>query len=257
MGSVNEEWRAIAGFEGLYQVSSLGRVKSVERTVTVNGRQQKAKTIRERVLCQKINSPGRGAYLRYMVHLCKGGRQTTHNVARLVAEAFIANPTKLPCVLHKDDNALNNRVDNLEWGTLRENSRQAAERCRMCYGERHHVAKFSDVDRQIAYRLLAEGAPAREVANRFGVSYRSVADLRQGNIKGYDKLAIPKQVSRGSANPTSKLEEKDVLLIKQMLANRVRHIDIAQHFGVSQSAIAAISRGVNWGWLQIDQLSPA
>ena len=45
MGSVNEEWRAVAGFEGLYQVSSLGRVKSVERTVAVNGRQQKAKTI--------------------------------------------------------------------------------------------------------------------------------------------------------------------------------------------------------------------
>lgn len=90
-----EEWRDIEGYEGLYQVSNLGRVKNVKTGKTLKGRDN-----------------GRG-YL--LVGLCKNGKCHNHRVHRLVACAFIPNPNNLPEVNHKDENTGNNRVDNLEW----------------------------------------------------------------------------------------------------------------------------------------------
>lgn len=84
---------------GLYQVSNLGRVKSLENS----------KTRKEKILKPEI----RTGY--YSVNLCKNGKQKHIRIHRLVAEAFIDNPKKLPMVNHKDENKLNNHAENLEW----------------------------------------------------------------------------------------------------------------------------------------------
>lgn len=95
-----EFWRDVVGYEGLYQVSNWGRVKSLNYNHTG----------KEKILKLGKNNFG---YLR--VSLCKNGKEKNHKVHRLVAEAWLPNPDNLPCVNHKDEDKANNRVENLEW----------------------------------------------------------------------------------------------------------------------------------------------
>jgi len=88
-----EIWKEIKDYEGLYWVSNLGQVKN-----------KKGK-----ILIPEIRS----GY--YSVNLCKNGKRVHFRIHRLVAEAFINNPKKLPQVNHKDENKLNNQAENLEW----------------------------------------------------------------------------------------------------------------------------------------------
>lgn len=96
---MEEIWKDIKDFEGHYQVSNLGRIKSI-------------KFGKEIILKQHNN---KGGY--YYVCLLKNGKHKNYYVHRLVAQAFLPNPYKLPQVNHKDENKTNNNVDNLEWCT--------------------------------------------------------------------------------------------------------------------------------------------
>lgn len=93
----NEIWKDIEGYEGLYQVSNLGRVKRVRSG---------------RIRTQKIAKNG---YCQ--VNLSKNNQVNFYLVHRLVANAFIPNPNNLPQVNHKDENKTNNHIENLEWCT--------------------------------------------------------------------------------------------------------------------------------------------
>lgn len=114
---IKEEWKDIKGYEGLYQVSNMGRVKSLDR-YRKNG-------IDENNICfikGKILSPAKQKDSGYMfVSLSKNRKTKGFRVHRLVAEAFIPNPNKYKCVNHKDENKQNNKVDNLEWCTYKYN----------------------------------------------------------------------------------------------------------------------------------------
>ena len=110
------QWREVAGYEGLYLVSDDGQIFALPSIVN------KGET--EYVREGKILSPnlrGRGDLTYYFVRLTKDGESKTHSVHRLVAEAFIPNPNHLPQINHKDGNAKNNQVDNLEWCTCQDN----------------------------------------------------------------------------------------------------------------------------------------
>ena len=109
-----EEWRSIPGYEGLYEVSNLGRVRSLDRYVKYsNGNIHLHKG---KVLSLGKNTDG---YLK--VHLKCNTKCKTITVHRLVALTFIPNPDNLPCVNHKDEDKTNNRVENLEWCTQQYN----------------------------------------------------------------------------------------------------------------------------------------
>lgn len=99
-----EEWRPIEGYEGLYEVSSLGRVRSLDRYDSSNHFR------RGKIL--KLQTDGRG-YL--MVVLSSNNKAKMYLVHRMVAIAFIPNPDNLPEVNHRDENPSNDNVDNLEW----------------------------------------------------------------------------------------------------------------------------------------------
>ena len=103
-----EEWKSIPGYEGLYEVSSYGRVKSLEISyIRKNGiMDQKS----EMILSPKNNGTGY-----FTVCLYKNKIHKYYLIHRLVAEAFLPNPDNLPEVNHKDEDKSNNRVDNLEW----------------------------------------------------------------------------------------------------------------------------------------------
>ena len=106
---MNEEiWRPIEGYEGYYEVSSFGRVRSLDMYVKIgygNYRLHKGKVI-------SLLKKGDG-YIQ--VNLCYNGKLYKKYVHRLVAEAFIPNPDNLPEVNHLDEDKTNNSVDNLEW----------------------------------------------------------------------------------------------------------------------------------------------
>ena len=96
-----EVWKDIKGYEGLYQVSNLGRIKSIRRNIIMKVRKDK--------------------YGYYQLGLTKNKEQKTFKAHRLVAETFIPNHNNLPEINHKDEDKTNNRVENLEWCTSQEN----------------------------------------------------------------------------------------------------------------------------------------
>lgn len=117
---VNEVWRDIKGYEGYYQVSNLGEIRSLPRYRIENG--EKKYLMKGIILKQSITSTG---YKK--VELMVDGDKKSCKVHRLVAEAFLINTFDKPYVNHKDGNPLNNVVDNLEWCTQAENMKHARE----------------------------------------------------------------------------------------------------------------------------------
>lgn len=113
-----EEWRDIAGYEGFYQVSNMGRVRSLTRTFKRSD--GTIATYRGRVL-KPVGRP----YLH--VYLSKNNIHSMMRVHRLVAEAFVQNTENLKCVDHIDCNKTNNRADNLRWCSHSQNMRYAQE----------------------------------------------------------------------------------------------------------------------------------
>lgn len=110
-----EEWRPISGYEGEYDVSNYGRVRSrgfIQEAV--NGRRI---LMKPRLLTQQKTKDG---YMR--IEISKQGRQKKFAVHRLVANAFIPNPENKPQVNHIDSDRANNKAENLEWVTASENS---------------------------------------------------------------------------------------------------------------------------------------
>lgn len=121
-----EIWKDVNDYNGLYQISNLGNVKSIHyRHTNV-----------EKILKPYIKEDG---YV--VVCLTKNRRIKWHRVHRLVAEAFINNPDNLPEVNHKDENKLNNRVDNLEWCTSSYNKNYGTRNYK-CMHTRRHSSKM-------------------------------------------------------------------------------------------------------------------
>lgn len=123
-----EEWRDINGFEGFYQVSSYGRVRSIDRYVT--GKDGATRFLRGNMMkLTEYKNPQRDQeqthYL--VVNLRKCGYNRVYMVHRLVAETFIPNPDNLPVPNHIDGNKSNNCVENLEWTTYGENNQHAID----------------------------------------------------------------------------------------------------------------------------------
>ena len=114
-----EIWKDVKGYEGLYQVSNKGRIKSLNYR----------RTGKEGILQHSLDSYG---YLKVTLH--KNGKQKYFRIHRLVAEAFIPNVNDLPEVNHIDENKENNHVENLEWCDRKYNNN---------YGSRNERASTS------------------------------------------------------------------------------------------------------------------
>lgn len=180
-----EEWRPIQGYEGLYEVSDCGRVKSVDRIITrKNGRKLPFK---EKILKGGKNNMG---YL--LVCLNKDGKETWKLVHRLVAEAFIPNPHNFPQVNHIDENKLNNTVfvnddgsidikkSNLEWCTAPYNTN---------YGSRNERLKTAKAKTVYQYtldgKLVAVYISAKEAARQTRFSQADISRVCNGGY--FDK----------------------------------------------------------------------
>ena len=130
-----EEWRDVLGFEGLYQISNFGNVKTLARPAPTTHRGH----IGYRIIRERLMKPAHGTRSYNCVRLRKDGKTITRRVHRMVAEAFIPNPNNLPEVNHKDDNKYNNRVDNLEWCTHKQNMNSGTVAMRIGNSNRNKV----------------------------------------------------------------------------------------------------------------------
>lgn len=116
-----EVWKDIRGYEGFYQVSNYGRIKSVGIYKHIHGKNVY-------VVCDRIMTPTDNGYGYLIVALKKLGKRKNYYIHRLVAEYFVENPFSKRCVNHIDYNKKNNMAINLEWVTQKENVMHSSDR---------------------------------------------------------------------------------------------------------------------------------
>lgn len=158
-----EIWRNITGYEGYYQISNTGRVKSMERFV----KSPSGGLLR---LKERIRKPSnvRGYW---GVGLCKDNIKHGFLIHRLVALSFIPNPDNKKEVNHKDGNKQNNHVSNLEWVTSSENSkhdyRTGLQTPTIKSGKDNHQAKkVIDIETGIIYGCIKDAAKEKQIKSR-------------------------------------------------------------------------------------------
>ena len=171
-------WKDIPGFEGLYQVSDTGQVKSLPRVatrITKRGTEIK-QPIRERVL--KANTNKRG--YQYVI-LRRDGFSVTREIHVLVAAAFLGpRPEGGYQVRHMDGDSLNNSLSNLQYGTRSENQLDL-----YAYRGYHHKLTPEDV-LNIRSRLEA-GETGRALAREYGVAETNISSIKHGGTYAWLK----------------------------------------------------------------------
>ena len=173
---MREEWRPVVGYEGLYEVSNMGRVKSVER-MKWNGKGYQK--IPERILKTIENIWG---YL--LVNLYQDGKMKSCSVHRLVATAFLPNPYNLPVINHRDENKQNNIVSNLEWCTYSHNNTYNDRAKKIGEKQRNDPKRSKSVigiDRITG--LIVEFPSTMEAERKLGIAHSHICACCKGKLK--------------------------------------------------------------------------
>lgn len=155
---MEEIWKDIKGYENLYQISSMGRIRRI------------TKTGKKKILKQFLDSTT-GGY--YRVNLCKNGICTKAKPHQLVAQAFIPNPENKPCIDHINTDRADNRVENLRWVTIKENCNNPITQYNYKMAQRKNMKPV--------VQMTADG--------HFKQVYRSIYYAGQINNKAYQTIS--------------------------------------------------------------------
>ena len=168
---VLEEWKPIVGYEGFYEVSTEGRVRSLPRATTHGG-----------ILKPILNNQGYAS-----VHLSREGKDKIYRINRLVAQAFIPNPDGKPEVNHKNGVRDDNRVDNLEWATTSENNLHACRVLGRGHWSRGKKLPFSP--RKLTWEqvenIKKDTRSQRAIAREYGVSHSTIGHIKRLESDGW------------------------------------------------------------------------
>lgn len=172
-----EKWKPIFGYEGMYEVSNLGRVRSLDRYINIDS-------------CKGGNQYQKG-FISPMKTIFRKGvvlkdryynnyssiqlSRKSYKVHRLVAECFIKNPFNKPHVNHIDNNPRNNKVDNLEWVTRSENIQHAVKQNRMTNGENIWQSKLTENDIK---KIRKSKLPIKELVKIYNVNRRQIYRIK-------------------------------------------------------------------------------
>lgn len=180
---MEEIWKPVLGFEGHYEVSNLGRVRSLDRIATgPSGRQRRRRGQMLRDVIDRHGYSLVGVNNELGKHLVR--------VHRLVAEAFCDHPEGCQVVNHKDGNKQNNVSENLEWTTVQGNTQHSFDTGLQLgrKGESHHMGRLTeDGVREIIKRLSAGDLHA-DIANDFGVSFSLIGRIKNGKRWGHVRV---------------------------------------------------------------------
>lgn len=164
---VMEIWKDIKGYEGYYQVSNLGRVKSLNTRLKYR---YGYRTRKGRILKPSISHKGY-----FKITLSKNNKSRNATIHRTVAQAFIPNPENKPCTNHKNGIKTDNRVENLEWCTISENTQHAYDT-----GLKVTSEKLKEINRiRVSKRVINI---------RSGKCYRSLKEASEDTGITYDIL---------------------------------------------------------------------
>jgi hypothetical protein len=171
-----EEWRPVVGYEGRYEVSSWGRVRSIDRYVEHNSRWGlQRRIVNGRMLRLRIIN---GGY--YCICAWKDGKPRYPHVAHMVAEAFIGpRPRGNIQVCHNDGNPKNNAVGNLRYDTIKNNHADKRKHGTAVFGQKTYNAQLTD-DLVKQIRAHRGRKPLSQLARELGISYPALIQARRG-----------------------------------------------------------------------------
>lgn len=163
-------WKPVVGYEGLYEVSNCGKVRSVEHYT--NG---------HHLMAKELTPKKSGRY--FYVKLYKNAKPRTIRLHRIVAEAFVPNPMRKPQVNHIDGNKENNSASNLEWCTQAENNRHAIDNGLqnpriMIEATKKRVRQFS-----MDGKLIKEWDSLTDAASKLGLQVSNISHCCKGRIR--------------------------------------------------------------------------
>lgn len=170
-----EIWKDIPGYEGMYQVSNLGRVKSLGRMVDYHHNMA--------YRAERILKPNKVRNY-YQISLQKGGTRRYLKVHRIVATTFIPNPHNHPYINHKDENKLNNCVENLEWCDEGYNTNYGTRNAKVSVAMTNGKLAKIVYQYDLSGRLIKTWASTQE-CGRNGMSRGCISDCCRGVKKSY------------------------------------------------------------------------
>lgn len=240
---MEEEFRPIANYEGLYEISNLGNCHSVKRG--------------QLLVPTHVGSRGR-FYPAYQ--LSKDGKVKKKMIHRLMAEAFLGS-IKGKIVRHLDDDETNFDLSNLAIGTMKDNAEDAKRNGRnnKAFGEDHGNCSHSDETILLAVEEYKfSGLTQRQVAEKHGIGVCYFNDVLHGRRRAYLNLDIEKyayKTPKSSANNTS-LTEEDIREIRRQTSGDGLYSrgtktlrQVADEFGLSVPTVSSIKNRRTWGWV--------
>lgn len=243
-----ERWLALFEYEGIYQVSNRGRIRSLDRWIT--NKNDELQFISGKLL--KLHRDRSGYF---QVYLCHNYHVELKSVHHIVAKSFLPPPEgkigsqlNCYCLNHVDGNKHNNCHDNLEWITHAENQQHAIDNGLFNSSGSQTQSKLTEAQVLEIWELLAEKRLSdRQIALCFDVSTKTIQKIKHGKawrkVTGYEYSASITKVNRfGSKLTIEQVKEIKVLLQERKLSIR----KIAELYDVSKWTIRDIKRGHSW-----------
>jgi lambda repressor-like predicted transcriptional regulator len=223
----DERWKSF--MNGKYAVSDRGRIMRL--TATRNGREP-----------QQLLSPTRQRDGYLVVNLVIApGKKRLFRVHRIVAEHFLSPDPERKLVNHKNGKWDDNRVENLEWVSHRENSLHASSMGWLKRGTEHRFAKLTP-DLVVAIRQrFAAGEKLRALAREFGMSRGSLSSVLRGDTWAH----VPGSLDR-SDHPRAKITIADVIAIRARAAAGVAQAQLCRDYGLGKNTMHAIVHRRTW-----------
>lgn len=206
---MEEIWKDIPGYEGCYQASNLGRIKSLERKVEYNN--QEDRILKEKIM--KLNPTTRG-YIR--IGLCKKGRSRSHFVHRLIVSTFIGESNLQ--VNHIDGVKTNNNIDNLEYVTHQENIKHAVR-----IGL---IKNNSKINEKLIIKDYKNGFRLRQLEKKYKTSHQDIRRVLKANNIEIESKGIRRR-----------RYEIDELVLKQLIDKGYNNSEISRKLNVSRYSV--------------------
>lgn len=237
-----ERWKSIPGYEGWYEASDQGRVRSLDRYITTGKKRDRKRLVNGKVLKPRLNKGDGGMY----VYICKDDIRKNRQVHRLILEAFVGLcPEGMECA-HNNGNHTDNRLENLRWTTHKDNNDDKYKHGTIPYGEKHSMCKLSDNDVKAIKTLLRNtNLTQRDIANLFDVEQTVISGIKLNKSR---TNVLPDGWEKNHEYKTrTQLTEDNIRLIKILLRRgNLNNIQIGKLFNLDPSSVSRIKTGKNY-----------